>query len=233
MIIRVRWKFSIVLLALAVMAGSYRHLASNDSLAIRQVPTARHLVALTYDDGPQPQATPQLLRVLQQKQVKATFFVLGANAAAHPELVRQAYQAGHEIGSHAYSHKFFNTLTVAEYKAEMDQANQLISRLAREPAVFRPPGGAWSDAVAVAALERGQRTILWSVDSGDWRRLPANRVVANILDNVKPGSIVLMHDGQPDLATAAATGMVIDRLRAQGYRFVTVSELLRYSEERN
>lgn len=231
MIIRIRWNFSIVFLAAAVLAGSYQ-LASTSSLAIRQVPTAEKLVALTYDDGPQPQTTPQLLRILQQKQVKATFFVLGVNAAAQPEMVRQAYRDGHEIASHAYTHRFFNTLSTAEYTAEMDQANQLISRLASQPALFRPPGGAWNDTVARVALEKGQTTILWSVDSGDWRRPPVSRVVATVLSSVKPGAIVLMHDGQPDLPTPEATAIVIDKLRESGYRFVTVSELLQHSQSK-
>jgi peptidoglycan/xylan/chitin deacetylase (PgdA/CDA1 family) len=227
-----RWVFSTALLTLAVLAGTY-HLTASTELAIRYVPTTHKVVALTIDDGPHPQTTPQILRVLNEKQVKATFFVLGANAAAHPESVKQAAEAGHEIGSHAYSHKFFNTLTPSEYEAEMDQTNQLISQLAREPAVFRPPGGSWNDAVARAALLRGQTTILWSVDSGDWRRLPVSQVVKNTLDNVKPGSIVLMHDGQPALPTPEAVGIIIDKLKERGYQFVTVSELLQYYEVRH
>lgn len=227
-----RWVFSITLLTLAMLAGTY-HLTASTELAIRYVPTTHKVVALTIDDGPHPQTTPQILRVLKEKQVKATFFVLGANAAVHSEWVKQAVQDGHEIGSHAYSHRFFNTMKAAEYEAEMDQANQLIRQLACEPAVFRPPGGSWNDAVARAALVRGQTTILWSVDSGDWRRLPVSQVVRNTLDNVKPGSIILMHDGQLSLPTPEAVRIIIDNLKERGYQFVTVSELLQYYEVRH
>ncbi|KYZ76886.1 polysaccharide deacetylase [Anaerosporomusa subterranea] len=227
-----RWVFSIALLTLTMLAGTY-HLTASTELALRYVPTTHKVVALTFDDGPHPQTTPQILRVLKEKQVKTTFFVLGSNAATHPEWVKQAAQDGHEIGSHAYSHRFFNTLKTTEYEAEMDQTNQLICQLAHEPAVFRPPGGSWNDAVARAALLRGQTTILWSVDTGDWRRLPVGQVVKNTLDNVKPGSIVLMHDGQPALPTAEAVGIIIDKLRDKGYQFVTVSELLQYYEVRH
>jgi peptidoglycan/xylan/chitin deacetylase (PgdA/CDA1 family) len=224
-----RWVFSIALLTLTMIAGTY-HLTASTDLAIRYVPTTHKVVALTIDDGPHPQTTPQILRVLNEKKAKATFFILGANAAANPEFVKQAAQAGHEIGSHAYSHRFFNTLKVAEYEAEMDRANQLIRQLAQEPAVFRPPGGSWNDAVARAAQSRGQATILWSVDSGDWRRLSVSQVVKNTVYNVKPGSIVLMHDGQPSLPTPEAIGIIIDKLRERGYEFVTMSELLQYYE---
>ena len=229
----IRGLFSVVVLLLTLVAGAYHMVLSTDGNAIRYVPTTHKVVALTIDDGPHPEATPKILRILKEKQVKVTFFVLGNNAAAYNELVRQAASEGHEIGSHAYSHSFLSRMSPAAYEAEMDQANQLIRQLAQEPAVFRPPGGAWNDAIARAALERGQTTILWSVDAGDWRCPPAGQVIKTVLDNVKPGSIVLLHDGQPSLPTPEAIGIIIDKLREKGYQFVTVSELLQYYEVRH
>lgn len=228
-----RGLFSVVVLTMTLIAGAYHMVASLDSTAIRYVPTTHKVVALTIDDGPHPETTPKILRILKEKQVKVTFFVLGRNAAAHNELVKQAAEEGHEIGSHAYSHTFLSSMNPADYEAEMDQANQLISQLTQVPAVFRPPGGAWNDAIARAAQERGQTTILWSVDAGDWRRPSAGQVIKTVLDNARPGSIVLLHDGQPGLPTAEAIGVIVDKLREKGYQFVTVSELLQYYEVRH
>lgn len=227
-----RWIFSIAMLGFIALVGGY-HAASEAPIALRLVPTTHKVVALTIDDGPNPETTPKILQILKEKQAKVTFFVLGANAAVNKELVKQAAKDGHEIGSHAYSHNFLSKMPPAQYEAEMDKANQLIRELASEPAVFRPPGGAWSDAIALAALARGQTTILWSVDSGDWRRLPVNQVVNTVLKNVKPGSIVLLHDGQPALPTPEAVGIIIDTLREKGFEFVTVSELMQYYEVRH
>lgn len=228
-----RWIFSVSLLVVLTVVGAVHLVMSPNILAVRFVPTTHKVVALTIDDGPQPETTPRLLRTLKEKQAKATFFILGANAARHPDLVRQAASDGHEIGSHAYSHNYLNKMSPAEFEAEMEQTNQLIRQLAaQEPKVFRPPGGAWNDAIAIAAQLRGQITILWSVDAGDWRRPSVGGAVNRILKNVKPGSIVLLHDGQPSLPTPEVVGIVIDTLREQGYQFVTVSELLQYYEVR-
>lgn len=228
-----RWFFSVVVLTCMAVAGMYHQTSSTSVNAIRFVPTTHKVVALTIDDGPHPAVTPQLQKLFREKQVKVTFFILGKNAAEHPDLVRQAAQDGHEIGSHAYTHKVLNTLTPTEYQKEMDQANALIRELAGEPQVFRPPGGGWNDAIALAALLRGQTTILWSVDAGDWRCPPTSQVVKTVLDNVKPGSIILMHDGQESLPTPEAASIIIDKLREKGYQFVTVSELLQYYEVRH
>lgn len=230
--LKCRWFFSISLLVVMTVVGAYHYAISPNVLAIRFVPTTHKVVALTFDDGPDPETTPRLLQTLKEKQAKATFFILGSNALKYPELVKQAANDGHEIGSHTYSHKYLNQMSPAEIETEMEQTNQLIRQLAHEPNVFRPPGGAWNDVIAIAALLRGQTTILWSVDAGDWRRPSIGRVVNRVLKNVKPGSIVLLHDGQPELPTPAMVAIIIDKLREQGYQFVTVSELLQYYEVR-
>lgn len=228
-----RWFFSLAIFAFIAMLGMLHIAISDNSIALKYVPTTHKVIAITFDDGPHPQTTPSLLQVLQEKQVKATFFVLGRNAAACPGIVRQAARDGHEIGSHAYSHAFLNKLDPREYEAEMDRTNQIIRELAQEPAVFRPPGGAWNDVIALSAHMRGQATILWSIDSGDWRRPRVGTVVQTVVSKVKPGSIVLMHDGQPGLPTPEALSIIIDKLREKGYQFVTVSELLQYYEVRH
>jgi peptidoglycan/xylan/chitin deacetylase (PgdA/CDA1 family) len=199
---------------------------------IKKVPTTHMIAALTFDDGPHYKTTPQLLAVLREKQVKCTLFILGENAARHPEILAQAVQDGHEIATHAYSHRLLNRLSKEEYNNELDRAEQAIRAVAPKPTLFRPPGGAYNDGVLSAARSRGYEVILWSIDPGDWRRPSVSHVVNTVLHNVKPGSIVLMHDGQYPLPTPEAAGIIIDKLRDQGYTLVTVGELLKYYEER-
>lgn len=201
---------------------------------IKRVPTTHKVVALTIDDGPHFKTTPELLKVLREKQAKVTFFVLGANAEEYPGIVAQEVAEGHEIASHAYSHQFLNSMPLAAAAAEVDRAQAIITAAgAPKPTLFRPPGGGYNDKIVAMLRERGYRTVLWSVDTGDWRRGAAEQVVKTTLDNVTPGSIVLMHDGQYPLPTPQAIGIIIDNLRDQGYQLVTVSELLQYYEEIN
>jgi len=201
------------------------------SRVIKSIPTTHKVIALTIDDGPHYKTTPELLAVLREKQVKATFFVLGANAEAHPEIVTQTVADGHEIASHAYSHKRINKLMPAEVVAEFKRFESIIERLAPKPSFFRPPDGAYNDEIVALARECGYTTVLWSIDAGDWRRPPVEQVVRAVLDNVKPGGIILMHDGQYPLPTAQAAAIIIDKLHSQGYQLVTMSELMQYYEE--
>lgn len=209
-------------------------LVLNDGMAIKRVPTTHKIVALTLDDGPHCKTTPQILKVLKEKNVKVTFFVLGEHAVDHPEIVAQEVADGHEVASHTHSHKFLSKLSKKEIDEEFDKSEKaIIAATAPKPNLFRPPGGAYNDAIVAAAQQRGYSTILWSVDPGDWRNPSVASVVDNIMSHVQPGSIVLLHDGQYPLPTAEALGIVIDKLREQGYSIVTVSELLQYYEVRN
>ena len=123
-------------------------------------------------------------------------------------------------------------MTPAEVISELERTeNIILAAPAPKPTLFRPPDGAYNDTIVALARERGYRTILWSVDAGDWRRPPVDQVVKATLSNVRPGSIVLMHDGQYPLPTPQAMASIIDHLRSQGYELVTVSELLQYYEE--
>ncbi|WP_021168378.1 Peptidoglycan-N-acetylmuramic acid deacetylase PdaC [Sporomusa ovata DSM 2662] len=198
---------------------------------IKSVPTTHKVVALTIDDGPHYKTTPELLAVLREKQVKATFFLLGANVEAHPEIVMQTVADGHEIASHAYSHKRLNKLTKTEVIEEFERFETITQPLAPKPSFFRPPDGAYNDDIVALARERGYTTVLWSIDAGDWRRPPVQQVVQAVVDNVKPGGIILMHDGQYPLPTAQAAAIIIDKLQSQGYQLVTMSELMQYYEE--
>lgn len=227
--------FNIAVLAVGLVCSmlfQVAHVFDEKDQVIRKIPTTHKVVAITIDDGPHYKTTPEILRVLTEKQAKATFFVLGANAEAHPEIVAQAARDGHEIASHAYSHKRLNKLTTAEVVAEFEHLETVLQPFAPKPTLFRPPDGAYNDKIVQLARERGYTTVLWSVDSGDWRQPPVEQVVKTTLNNVRPGSIILMHDGQYPLPTPQAIALIIDNLRSQGYQLVTVSELLQYYEKR-
>lgn len=229
--------FSITVLVISLVCTLMYEAVSvfdDKNKVVRRVPTTHKVVAITIDDGPHSQMTPEVLKVAREKQVKLTFFVLGANAEKHPELVAQAAKDGHEIASHAYSHQFLNNMPPAAIAGEIAQAEAIITGAgAAKPTLFRPPGGGYNDRIVAQLKELGYTTVLWSIDTGDWRQPPVEKVVNSMLTNLRPGSIALMHDGQYPLPTAQALGIIVDNLRSQGYELVTVSELLQYYEEAN
>jgi len=200
--------------------------------AISKIPTTHKVVALTFDDGPDLRITPEILRVLREKKVHATFFVVGENAERFPNILSDELKDGNEIGNHSYSHESLPKLSEAKIKGELDKADKAITIVAPQPTLFRPPCGAYNKTVLTVAQDRGYTMVLWSVDPEDWRKPSVKQLVDSILHDVKPGSIILLHDILYPSPTPEAVAIVIDRLRADGYEFVTVSELLQYYEVR-
>ena len=227
-----RWLWGLAVI-LALKAGSALHDQTAGPQVVKQIPTSQKVVAFTFDDGPHPGTTPEVLRILRDGRVKATFFVLGSNAERHMDLLRQIVAEGHEIANHGYSHKFAKDMNLADYLAEVDRTETLVSAVTARPVLFRPPGGSYNDRLVAALQQRGYTTVLWSVDARDWSRPSADQVVKTVTEGVKPGSICLFHDGQQDLPTPQAVARLIDTLGAQGYRIVTASELLQYYEIRH
>lgn len=202
-----------------------------DPRTITSIPTNRKVVALTIDDGPHPVTTPQILSVLKEKDVRATFFILGENAERHPALVSREVSDGHELAIHAFNHKPLTGLSRIKITEQLDKTAKTITNLSTEiPQLFRPPGGAYNNEVIDIATTLGYSIILWNIDTHDWQRPPANSIVNHVLHNITPGSIILMHDGQYPLPTATAISIIIDSLREQGYEFLTVSDLLHSNE---
>jgi len=228
-----RWLFSAGLFCFVATAALVFDITADKGDVIRRVPTTHKVVALTFDDGPDRRTTPEVLNVLAQKKVRATLFVLGEYAAKYPEIVARAVAEGHEIGSHSYSHRLFSRISPAEMRRELAKAEAAIAAVAPKPLLFRPPGGALNNEVKRVVHEAGYTIILWNVDTRDWQRPKAADVVAQVLRDIKPGSIVLFHDGLYPLPTAEAVGIIIDRLREQGYEILPVGELLQYYEVRN
>src|ERR1041385_6592270 len=183
-------------------------------------------IAMTFDDGPSAKLTPKLLDLLAAHHIKATFFVIGENAAEHPEVVARAAPEGHEIGNHSWSHPNFAKMSDEGVRRELRRTEDAIkSAIGARPALLRPPYGSLS-----ARQKRwihdefGYQIILWDVDPLDWKR-PGPTVVRNrILKETRPGSIVLSHDIHP--GTIEAMPSTFDALEAKGFKFVTVSELI-------
>lgn len=193
------------------------------------VHTQEKVVALTFDDGPDPNFTEQILNVLKEKNVKATFFVLGENVKLYPELLSQIDKAGHEIGNHGYSHLYNTSQTVQEL-VKTDEV--IFESLHQHTHFYRPPGGFVSKAVLQDVKSKGHVLTLWSIDSRDWRNPGVSRIVQNVVDHSFPGAIILLHDGgEKREQTAQALKIIIDRLRNDGYRFVTLSELQHFEGE--
>lgn len=205
---------------------------SDDAQAIFKVPTTHKVVALTIDDGPNYKATPKILATLKEKQVRASFFVVGSNVERYPKLLAQEVAEGHEIGVHTYSHPLLTKLNAQSIAEEFSRAEQAIGVIAPKPTLFRPPGGFYNAKVVEAARRHGYTIVMWSVDPKDWSRPPVDKIIEKILADVKPGSIILLHDGQYPIPTTEALPIIIERLRERGYEFVTVSELLQYNEVR-
>jgi peptidoglycan/xylan/chitin deacetylase (PgdA/CDA1 family) len=183
-------------------------------------------VALTFDDGPHPQLTPALLDLLARRGVKATFFVIGKNVNAHPDIVARIVAEGHEIGNHTMNHPSLTKLGAAAVAAEISGTNDAVRNAAGlTPTIMRPPYGAINPALTKRLNDEfGQSVILWSVDPLDWKIRKASHVSQHLIENAKPGAILLAHDIHA--STIEAMPAVLDALLAKGYQFVTVSELI-------
>jgi len=200
--------------------------------SIRKVPTSQKVVALSFDDGPLNESTPMILSILKEKDVKATFFVAGERVKQFPALVRQEIAEGHEVGNHTYSHPQLTKLSKKKIEAEISMTEKAILEVAPQPTLFRPPGGFYNDTILQLARDSGYLIILWSIDTNDWRYPPVGEIVNSVLKDIKPGSIILLHDGKYPSSTPEALGFIIDGLKDRGYEIVTVSQLLQYYEEK-
>jgi len=202
-----------------VMAGC----SGADGIQYRYGPRDRKLVALTFDDGPGP-STPEILDILDEKRADGTFFMLGQAVEANPELAREVTLNGSEVANHSMAHDAFPTT------ADLAETNDVIERFAGvRPCSFRPPYGSVDAPLTERAAGEDMNTVLWDVDTEDWTDWSSvDSVVEGTKANTQPGSIILMHDGGDNRRdkTIEALPRIIDELRAEGYTFVTVSELL-------
>ncbi len=190
---------------------------------------------MTFDDGPS-RTTPGVLDRLDAFGVRATFFVIGSWVEQLPDIVRDTVARGHELGNHTWTHVDADrTRELATLREEVARTNEVVERVTgRRPSLLRPPYGSDPGRFARIAPECGlDATVLWSVQSFDWQDPEPDEIVAQVLAEVEPGAIVLLHDGQretndarPRSSTLAALPPLLERLRSDGYEFATVSELL-------
>jgi peptidoglycan/xylan/chitin deacetylase (PgdA/CDA1 family) len=184
-------------------------------------------IALTFDDGPSATLTPKLLDLLAAHHIKATFFVIGENVAEHPDIVARAAREGHEIANHSWSHPNLAKMSDEGVRRQLWQTDEAIKgATGTRPTLLRPPYGSITEREKRWIHDEfGYQIVLWDVDPYDWKR-PGPAVVRNrILQETRPGSIVLSHDIHP--GTIEAMPSTFDALEAKGFKFVTVSELIR------
>jgi peptidoglycan/xylan/chitin deacetylase (PgdA/CDA1 family) len=179
---------------------------------------------MTFDDGPSVY-TSQILSELRAKGVPATFFVVGQNAQQDPSSVQQEHADGHEIGDHTWDHPDLTTLPPDQVRWELQStADEIANLTGTRPTLWRPPGGHFNDTVTQIASSLGLSMRLWNVDPRDWTRPGTDVIVSNVVDNVRPDAIILLHDGGGDRSqTVAALPTIIDTLRARGYEFGRLS----------
>jgi len=189
---------------------------------------ARKTIALTFDDGPDPTHTPELLAALAELDVKATFFVVGSGVDAHPEVCRQIVAGGHELGNHTYHHRYLplaGSTRVARELIATDRAIEAATGVV--PTLARPPWGARRPSTCSTFSRLAKRLVLWDVNTFDWRGGTAPEIADRVLARARPGSIVLMHDARPGGdVTVAAVRLLVPALRARGFELVTVSAAL-------
>ncbi|PYK20788.1 MAG: polysaccharide deacetylase [Verrucomicrobia bacterium] len=216
----------------AAAARQIRATPEEPSITFNSVHVDGPYIAMTFDDGPSATLTPKLLDLLATHHIKATFFVIGENVAEHPEIVARAAREGHEIANHSWSHPNFGKMSDESVRRQLQQTDDAIkSATGKRPTLLRPPYG------SITAREKrwihdefGYDIILWDVDPYDWKRPGPAVVRARILKETRPGSIVLSHDIHP--GTIEAMPSTFDELEAKGFKFVTVSELIRMAAAR-
>lgn len=191
--------------------------------------SAVKVVALTFDDGPIPEYTEKHVDILKSMGVKATFFVIGKNAQKHPELLKYIYENGNEIGLHSYSHFNMSKMKPEQMVDELYKTQKIVVEATGiKPTLFRPPYGAFNKALLEISDALGLHVVLWNVDPDDWRNPGMQNLVERVVSHAKNGSVILMHEGKPH--TLAALPQIIEKLKSEGYNFVTISELLNYDK---
>lgn len=191
-----------------------------------RVPMSLPFVALTFDDGPHPVNTPKLLDILKQRNVKATFYVVGTNARRYPEILRRMIAEGHEIGNHTVNHPNLAKMSDEGVRKELRSCHEaIVAATGVAPRTMRPPYGAiTASQKSWIRKEFGYPTIMWSADPLDWKKPGASVVTARLVSGASPGGILLAHDIHA--GTIEAMPSTIDQLQSRGYKFVTVTQLL-------
>ncbi len=194
----------------------------------RSVKTDTMQIAITFDDGPHPYLTRQILDILDRYSVKATFFMVGVNVVNYPDVAREVLAREHEVGNHTYSHDRLKSLSIEAIEREIGLCEDALEELCEyRPHLFRPPQGAVSTFVEHCTAHNDYTMVLWSLDTRDWECKNVDEIVESVLSRVSPGDIILMHDyiGHGS-RTPEALEILLPRLIERGFEPVTVSRLL-------
>lgn len=203
-----------------------------ESIIIKRGRNDEKLIALTFDDGPDEDFTPQILDTLKKYNVKATFFVMGQKVGWNPEIVKRQHEEGHEIGNHTFTHINVSKRAYSEIDNEITKTQQIIKdTIGEEPKIFRPPYRAISKNMCSIVKDKNMNVILWSnLDPRDWSNPGVYYISNTIVSNVQNGSIILLHDynsvRNSKSQTIQALDVFIPQLQEKGYKFVTISELV-------
>ncbi len=191
-----------------------------------KVKTSQRVIAMTFDDGPHPTNTPRLLDMLKQRNIKATFYVVGTNARRYPAIMQRMIAEGHEIGNHTVSHGKMTNMSESQIRSDLTTSHQtILSATGVAPKTMRPPYGAiTAQQKSWVKSQFGYPSILWSVDPEDWKKPGSNVVASRLINGASPGGILLAHDIHAP--TIDAMPRTLDGLLSKGYKFVTVTQLI-------
>lgn len=226
--------FFIVLLGLftsQTLAKKDRQYYEQTGQIVWDIKTSEKVIALTFDDGPHPKYTSEVLDILGQYDAKGTFFLVGELANENPDVVFRMYEEGHELANHTYTHPF--NATVPELLEEIKKTNETIfSITGYEPVLFRPVEGQYTEELIDAVTKEGYKVIIWHLDTEDWTDPGVDKIVKIILEGIYPGNVILFHDGGGRREqTVEALVEIMPLLKKEGYKFITISELLKEKEK--
>ncbi|MDB5054546.1 MAG: hypothetical protein JWM44_2596 [Bacilli bacterium] len=197
---------------------------------IKKVQTDKPWIALTFDDGPDPKETPEILDVLKKYNATATFFVIGKQGHKYQDILQREVSEGHELANHSFSHLDFRRLSRMEIRQEISKSDdEIFAITGQHTKLFRPPGGYYDNKIVEIAEQAGYKVILWTwyQDSKDWSKPGVQKIVNKVISNAHPGDIILFHDRiSGSSQTVKALKEILPELQKQGYSFVSVSQLI-------
>ena len=226
------WRGAAVLVLLGAAAVGLREVVNSSTFQlfgdyVARVDTEDRVVALTFDDGPDPIYTPRVLAVLDQQQVKATFFMIGRNVERYPAVAREVLRRGHEVGNHSYSHPRLVLMSPSRVRDEIARTDKLLRDIGVTGEIyFRAPHASKFIVLPCVLVQMGKVNVMGDVSAEEWRQRPAAVMTESILRQVRPGSIIGLHDPM-GAETLKTVQNILPALVSQGYRFETVSELVR------
>lgn len=221
------------LFAIGAMYIQVAELIAEGPMAIASTRTEKKVVALTFDHSWGNTFTPSILDTLKQNNIKATFFIMGPWAKKYPEVAKRIMTDGHEIASHGYRHQNYGDMTREWVKEDIEKSHALIKEITGVDAkLIRPPNGHYSKQSLQVTAEMGYQTIIWNIDSLDWKNPGRDVIVERVVKRLKPGGIILMHASDTPVQTAEALPILLEKIKAEGYEIVTVGQLLDQYAER-